>query len=95
MRSPRESLLRPLQQRLLTVADSAPLRGPLWRLFYEWLATQQADVFAVMNFGYADLDARAGEPSDAFGLRLYDEVVGTRLRRNPPSGWEKNSRDDH
>jgi SAM-dependent methyltransferase len=66
-----------LLRRLLAVADSDVLRGPLWHVFYEWLAARQPESFSMMNYGFADLDATiCPEDGDALGLRLYDEVVG-------------------
>jgi SAM-dependent methyltransferase len=67
-------LLRSLE----ALYDHALPRKVFWRLAYEWMAGEQPDAFALMNYGYvADPGApRPPTADEALCLDLYSHVAG-------------------
>ena len=58
--------------------DHALPRKAFWRLAYEWMAGEQPDTFALMNYGYVADPGAAHAPTadEALCLDLYRHVAG-------------------
>ena len=67
-----------LWRALEALYDHALPRKVFWRLAYEWMAGEQPDAFALMNYGYVADPAAPGPPTtdEAVCLDLYRHVAG-------------------
>jgi SAM-dependent methyltransferase len=67
-----------LWRSLQALYDHALPRKAFWRLAYEWIAGEQPDAFALMNYGYIADPAAARPPTtdEALCLDLYRHVAG-------------------
>jgi SAM-dependent methyltransferase len=67
-----------LWRSLETLYHHALPRKAFWRLAYEWMAGEQPDAFALMNYGYVADPAAPRSPTtdEALCLDLYHHVAG-------------------